>query len=101
MADSIQFTAFFDSPDIGHIVQIIVDQHIVIQGSGFRKVSQNSLYFQGVLLNVLIQDIHTAGAWPQKTGQHTQGGGLAGAVGPQKSQNLPFLDFQVDLSHRT
>ena len=44
--------------------------------------------------------LQLAAAGVDQTGEHFQSGGLAGAVGAQKANNLPRLDREADSIHR-
>ena len=49
--------------------------------------------------HVLSQNAHLSARGRQQAGQHFDGGGLAGAVGAEKAEELPGGDAEVHILH--
>jgi hypothetical protein len=99
-ADALEAVAGVDPPDSGHVLQIVEDQHVVVQGRRLRQVAQHGLDLERVLVDAMVLDADAAGGRPQKPREHPQGGGFAGAVRAQQAQNLPLPGDQADAVHR-
>ena len=86
-----------DTSDVGNIHQVIVNQHVLVKGRRLRQVSHQLLYGQIIIPDGQVFDLYASRGGFQKTGQHPQGGGFAGTVGPQQPQYLAFFDIKADL----
>ena len=50
-------------------------------------------------LRIVPVDAKGAAGWLQDGGEHLDGGGLAGAVGAEKAENLPLRNRERDVVH--
>jgi hypothetical protein len=73
--------------------QIIIEQRII------RKITDVPFHFDAISVAVEPVDRHAAAGRDQDAHQHANGGGLAGAVGPEKPEHLASLDGQIEVAH--
>jgi ABC-type cobalamin/Fe3+-siderophores transport system ATPase subunit len=52
-----------------------------------------------MIMNVFAPDEGTPGGWPDQVEQQADGGGLAGAVGPQVAKHLAWLHGEAEARH--
>ena len=83
-----------------HKSQIFHGGIIQIQGRVFGQIPDLALGFVRVLKDVEPVDAHMAGSGRKAAGHNVHGGGLAGAVGPQKAVYMPFFNFEGDVVDR-
>ena len=73
-----------DSPEI----QKLTHGHFTVTGSSLREIPHAGLGRHGGSFDVVSADRDLAGGWRNEACDHAHGGGLARAVGAQKSQHL-------------
>ena len=100
LADARTLAGCRHPPDVRDELEVVVDEHIVIQGCGFRQVPQNFFDFQGLLVDGIVFHPDAARGRFQKARQHAQGGGFSGPVRAQQPQNFALADIEGDVVHR-
>ena len=68
-----------------HVLQIVGDRHVGVEGHRFRQVAHAAAHFQGLFHHVVAVQRHRAAGGRQEAGQDAHGGGLACAVWPQEA----------------
>ena len=99
LADSGEPPVLIHSPNTGNIVEIIIDQHAVIQWRRFRQIPHHLFNLYQILIQQIVFDANGPGCGHEVAREHSQSGGFSGAVGAQKAENLPFFDVEINLIH--
>ncbi len=71
-----------------------LDAHVAVTGRTFRQIAHLLLRQQRLGLNIEAADRRRTAIRRQKSGQHLHGGGLAGPVGPEKTEHFTRLDVK-------
>ena len=88
-----------DSAQPGHEGQELPDQHIVVQGIRFGKVSDAAACLRRVLVHGAAIDFDRSGVRLQGPRDQAHGGGLPGPVGTEEADDLPPIDGERDAVH--
>jgi hypothetical protein len=82
--------------------KIFGDFHFRINRGRFGKISDASFDFEGLLQHIETGHGGSAGGGRQKARQYAHRRGLARAIRPEKTDDLPFLYFEGNVvdSHR-
>ena len=85
--------------ELGGVLQVLHDQHLLIQRVGLGQISESRLGGREIAADrhLIVEDAALIGL--QRTGEHPHGRRLAGAVGPEKSDDLAHIDLEVEVFH--
>ena len=89
-----------DGVDPGIERQVLADREVVVEGELLAHVADPAQQVPAAQPAGLPRQGHLAGAGFQQPAEHLDGGGLAGAVGPQKPEDLAVAHLQIHLAHR-
>jgi hypothetical protein len=78
-------------------LEVLDHLHFRIKGRCFGQVPDAFLDLHGVFDHVKTGDISGTRGWRQEAGEHAHRGGLAGAIGAEKTDDLPFFDLEGDV----
>ena len=83
----------------GREIQVLPHRQVVVERELLRHVADFSFYALAAVGE--IQAAHRRGTrgGQQQAAEHPDGGGLAGAVGPEKTEDLPPLNAERDVVH--
>ena len=91
------FPFLFQLEDSGNKLQELTHIHVVVERVGLGEVADNLMQFLGIFPDVETADSDIALRGRDQSGDDLHHGGLAGAVRPQKTDNLSFFRFKTDL----
>ena len=77
--------------------QVVLDGHISVEGHSLRQVADVPPRFQGSGHRVVPGDAGRPSGRRQVAGENAHGRSLAGAVGPQKTDDLALLDVERNI----
>src|SRR5262249_56268258 len=80
--------------------KVLLHREVRVEREGLGHVADAPLDLGVTGQDVEAGDRGTAGRGRQEAAQHLDGGGLAGAVRAEESEDLPSLDLQRQLGHR-
>ena len=86
-------------PQAAHEVQVFGDQHLVVQRVVLRQVSDPLLGRPPGLGQGRAIQPDGPGIGLEVLGDHAHGGGLPGAVGPEKADHLPAIHGERHIIH--
>ncbi|GAA4557569.1 hypothetical protein GCM10010309_70060 [Streptomyces violaceochromogenes] len=70
-----------------------------VRGQLLRDVAEQAAYGHAIPGGVVAEDADHAGGHGQQGGDAADGGGLAGAVGPEQPEDLALPDGEVESVH--
>ena len=76
--------------------EILESGQVPIKGEFLRHVTNRMFYSLSLAEDIVSPNCSGARCRYQQAAKHSDGGGLAGAVGPQKTEYLACLDSQAD-----
>jgi hypothetical protein len=88
-----------DALDLSDEVQVFDDGHVGVEGRRFRQVTGSTLRFDRLVEHVEAGDDGLAGCGRHVPRQDPHRRGLAGAIGPEESQDLASLHAEADVVH--
>ena len=80
-----------ETAHLGNPLQEAGDRHVVVERGGLREIADLAFGVLGVFNHGDPADFDTAGRGRKKAGDHAHRGGLAGAVGPEESEDLSLV----------
>ncbi len=83
-----------DTLDIGAKAQVLAHPKLGIEGHILGQVADVPTQTHRIGVEIDTSHHHSAGGGRHETGDHPHGGGLAGSVGPEKSENLTLGDMK-------
>jgi len=88
-----------EAPQACAVAQIFINREFALQRRLFRQVAEQRLGWFGLVQYIDSTDKYLPGRGRQCPADHLHGGGLAGAVGPEKAQDLAPLKLEVDTAY--
>lgn len=78
----------------GNVGEEFDDSHFWIRGAAFGEVADALFDFDGIFGDVESVDGCSAGCGGEESGDHLHGGGFACSVGPEKAEDVAFVDCE-------
>src|SRR6185437_6332697 len=78
-------------------IEIFLDLHFGIKRHVFRQIAQAFAHLFGLVKNVESIDSCAATGRRHVTGEHADGGGFPGPIGPEESDHLSFAHLEIDV----
>src|SRR5215218_7987214 len=86
-----------DAAQPGEVLEKPLSGHLVLQGELPWQIADPCPYLDTVSPDVQAEDLPTATRRPQEPEQGPYRGGLACPVGPEETENLPFLHGEIHI----
>src|SRR5215204_5442740 len=86
-----------DAAQPGEELEKPLSRHLVLQGELPGQIAIPGPYLHAVFPDVEAEDLATATRRPQEPEQGPYRRGLAGPVGPEETEDLPFLDGEIHI----
>ena len=88
-----------DAVDAGDEFQVLAHREILIEAEALRHVADVALDLVGLGADVVAEAGAVALVGREQPAQHADGGGLAGAVGPEEAVDRAALDLHGQVAH--
>src|SRR5829696_3645442 len=86
-----------DAAQPGEELEKPLSRHLVLQGELPGQIANPGPYLHAVFPDVEAEDLATPTRRPQEPEQGPYRGGLAGPVGPEEAEDLPFLHGEIQI----
>ena len=97
--DGVVFRGALEAADGGAEFEETDDRHVIVKRGGFRQVTDLGFRLAGFVDDRDSADFGVAGSGRDESGDHAHGGGLAGAVGSEESEDLAFFHREREMVH--
>ena len=85
------------SAGVGHIIQIIENQHVRVQRRVLRQVSHNALDFSLLVKDIHVFNLNGTARGIQVACQYSHDRGLARTIGTEKPQHLTTANPEFNI----
>lgn len=86
--------AAFEAAEGSPIAEILLYPHVGVERHVLGHVADMTSNLERFAEDVMSCDAGGTGGRGEESGQHPEGGGLTGAIGPEESDDLSFGDFE-------
>jgi len=86
--------------EVRHHAEILLNQHLGVEGRLLGQVADVLLRSQGIALDVYATDANRPGTGLEEARQHADQGRLARSIGTEQADDLPSTDAKRDVGKR-